>query len=306
MASKFNIRNGMEVYDEGEQLFGTVERFDDNQLYVNGKAMPMSVIGRVDGNRVYVGKGERQEQNIDGTLNVPVIEERLNVGKREVEAGEVQVRKTVEQEQVSIPVELRREEVQVEQRDTPDRPLKAGELENAFQGGTIRVRLRAEEAVVSKEAFVSGEVAINKQQVVEKQQVTDTVRKERVEVDENVQKTGTRTDVQRQDYATAATQTPATNMQTQSYDTTATTGRTASTSSSSSSYGSQLQEGMEVLSSDGENIGKIEEVGDTSFVVDRKGLFSGDLEVDYQGGVQSVNGNQVMLTMTKDQLDNMA
>ena len=49
-------------------------------------------------------------------------EERLEVEKRPAELGAVEVRKTVETEQQTVPVELTREEVHVEQRDVPTAP----------------------------------------------------------------------------------------------------------------------------------------------------------------------------------------
>ena len=122
-------------------------------------------------------------QATEGEIRVPVAEERLNVEKRQAELGEVQLRKTVEQEQVSVPVELQREEVHVERRDVGDRPVQAGD--QVFQEGTIRVPVRGEEAVVSKEAVVTGEVVVEKERTTERQQIADTVRRERVEVDEN-------------------------------------------------------------------------------------------------------------------------
>jgi uncharacterized protein (TIGR02271 family) len=117
-----------------------------------------------------------------GTIRVPVAEERLHVETRQAELGEVQLRKTVEQEQVAVPVELAREEVRVDRRDVDDRPVQAGD--QVFQEGTIRVPVRGEEAVVSKQAVVTGEVVIEKERTTEREQITDTVRRERVEVDE--------------------------------------------------------------------------------------------------------------------------
>jgi uncharacterized protein (TIGR02271 family) len=124
-----------------------------------------------------------QGQATEGEIRVPVAEERLNVEKRQAELGEVQLRKTVEQEQVSVPVELQREEVRVDQRDVADRPVQAGD--QVFQEGTIRVPVRGEEAIVTKEAVVTGEVVIEKERTTEREQITDTIRRERVEVDEN-------------------------------------------------------------------------------------------------------------------------
>ena len=125
----------------------------------------------------------RDRTATEGEIRVPVAEERLDVEKRQAELGEVQVRKTVEEEQVSVPVELEREEVRVDQRDVGDRPVQAGD--QVFQEGTIRVPVRGEVAEVSKEAVVTGEVVIEKERTTQREQIIDTVRRERVEVDED-------------------------------------------------------------------------------------------------------------------------
>jgi uncharacterized protein (TIGR02271 family) len=121
----------------------------------------------------------------EGEIRVPVVEERLNVAKAPVEAGSVEVRKDVVSEQVNVPVELRREEVTVNRVDVPDRPVQAGDLEGAFEEGTVRVPVRAEQAIIEKEAVVTGEVVINREQTTDRQTISDTVRREQVDVDEN-------------------------------------------------------------------------------------------------------------------------
>ncbi|HEX6736831.1 MAG TPA: YsnF/AvaK domain-containing protein, partial [Vicinamibacteria bacterium] len=153
-------------------------------------------IARVEGERVYLnlsGARLRQEHDRRATdasgatrgeadVRVPVAEERLGVEKREAELGAVALRKTVTEEEQTVPVELLRERAHVERRDVADRPARASD--DPFREGTVRVPLRGEEAVVSKEAVVTGEVVANKEQTTERQQVADTVRQERVEVDE--------------------------------------------------------------------------------------------------------------------------
>ena len=78
-----------------------------------------------------------QGQATEGEVRVPVAEERLHVEKRQAELGEVQLRKTVEEEQQTVPVELEREEVRVERRDVGDRPVRPGD--QVFEEGTVRV-----------------------------------------------------------------------------------------------------------------------------------------------------------------------
>ncbi len=113
-------------------------------------------------------------------LVVPVAEEVLQVGTREAQVGEVQLHKSVTAERVTVPVELAREQVRVEERDVADRPVHAGD--DVFREGTVRVPVRGEQAVVSKEAVVTGEVVLEKGHVTERQTVTDTVREEVVTV----------------------------------------------------------------------------------------------------------------------------
>jgi uncharacterized protein (TIGR02271 family) len=190
-----NVRNGMEVYTSDDQFLGKVDRVMDNALSVGGQRIEQSKIARVAGNRVYITgvyhelSGQTQQRAGDqGTMRVPVHEERLEVDKRSGELGEVAIRKTVETEDVVVPVELRREEVQVHERDIDDRQVAAGAIDNAFQEQTIRVPVRGEEAIVEKQIYVTGEVEIDKTERVERQEVRDTVRREHVDIDENYQR----------------------------------------------------------------------------------------------------------------------
>jgi uncharacterized protein (TIGR02271 family) len=190
MDRTMEIQEGMTVYGAGDQQLGRVERIHGDGFDVAGKHYGRDSVIRVDHNRVYVrgtgmaeGRVGTMADKTEGEVRVPVAEERLKVGTREAELGEVQVRKTVTEEQQTVPVTLRRDEVHVEERNIKDRPLQAGE--DAFKEGTIRVAVRGEEAVVAKEAVVTGEVVIDKTRTAEERQVSDTVRKQRVDVDEN-------------------------------------------------------------------------------------------------------------------------
>jgi uncharacterized protein (TIGR02271 family) len=190
MAQAMDIREGMQVYGADEQLLGTVERVHGDGFDVAGQHYSRDVIERIDGQTVYVrsaglaatGTARTATGQAEGEIRVPVAEERLTVGKREVEAGQVEIRKTVTEEEQTASVTLRRDEVNVQEVDVADRPLRAGE--DAFEEGTIRVQLRGEEAVVAKEAVVTGEVVVNKETVAREEQVSGTVRKQHVDVDQ--------------------------------------------------------------------------------------------------------------------------
>jgi len=188
---KGKLRKGLRIFGTDNREYGTVDRFDDQYAYVGKRKIPVSAFERMDNDRLYVGTQGRQyfETNdrmaAEGQIRVPVVEERLDVEKRQGEMGSVDIRKSVETEQVNIPVELRHEEVTVNEVDVRDRPVAAADLDNAFQEATIRVPVRGEEAIVQKEAFVTGEVVVDRDMKTERQTISDTVRKEHVNVDEN-------------------------------------------------------------------------------------------------------------------------
>ena len=111
---------------------------------------------------------------------IQVAEERLLVGKREVERGGVRVRSYVVATPVSEQVRLREERVSIERRPV-NRPLAAGD--DAFQDRTVELRETGEEALVGKEAFVTEEIGIRKDVAERTEEVNDTVRHTEVEVD---------------------------------------------------------------------------------------------------------------------------
>ena len=192
MDLKGKLRNGLRIFGADDREYGTVDRYDDQYAYVGQRRIPVSAFERMDSDRLYLGAdGGRyfadtaEAWDDPKQIRVPVHEERLEVGKRQAEMGSVDIRKTVEAEQVDVPVELRHEEVTVDRVDVPDRPLAPGEMADAFEEGTIRVPVRGEQAVVEKEAVVTGEVVVDRDVVSERTTISDTVRKEHVDVEEN-------------------------------------------------------------------------------------------------------------------------
>jgi len=191
MDLKGKLRKGLHIFGADNRKYGTIDRFDDQFAYVGERRIPVSAFERMDKDRLYLSTqgqqhfGTADQLGTEGEIRVPVVEERLDVQKRQGQMGEVDIRKTVETEQVNVPVELRHEEVTVDRVDVKDRPVAAGDLTNAFEEGTIRVPVRGEEAFTTKEAVVTGEVVVNREVETERQTISDTIRKERVDVDEN-------------------------------------------------------------------------------------------------------------------------
>ena len=113
---------------------------------------------------------------------LPVTQEELVVGKRQVNHGGVRVYSEVSETPVEENVQLREEHVQVERRPV-DRPVEAGD--EAFQDRSIELTEMAEEPVVSKRSRVTEEVRVGKQATTRGETVRDKVRKTDVRVEQN-------------------------------------------------------------------------------------------------------------------------
>ncbi|MGI4751926.1 MAG: YsnF/AvaK domain-containing protein [Janthinobacterium lividum] len=112
---------------------------------------------------------------------IKIIEEKMQVGKREVETGGVRLRSRIVERAVHEEVRLRSERVHVE-RTNVSRPATAADLA-AFKDATITMKKTAEVPVVSKEAFVTGEVSLGKEVEEKNQTVQGTVRKTEVDTE---------------------------------------------------------------------------------------------------------------------------
>jgi uncharacterized protein (TIGR02271 family) len=112
---------------------------------------------------------------------VPVIEEELRVGKREVEKGGVRVESHVIEKPVTEQVHLREEHVRVERRPV-DRPVSDADVAN-LRDRTIELHEKAEEVVISKRPRVIEEVIIGKEVSGHTETVRDTVKRTDVKVE---------------------------------------------------------------------------------------------------------------------------
>ena len=119
---------------------------------------------------------------------IAVAEERLVLGKREVERGRVRVRSYVVERPAEAQVRLHEERVQME-RHPVGRPLTEADRVAAFQDRTLEATARSEEAVVGKEARVVEEIAVRKEAADRVETVRDTVRRTEVEVDDGSART---------------------------------------------------------------------------------------------------------------------
>ena len=115
-------------------------------------------------------------------MAIPVVEEELRVGKREVNRGGVRVYSHVTERPVEEDVQLREEHVRV-QRNPVNRPASEADFQ-AFKEGTVELTETTEEPVISKQARVVEEVVVGKDVTDRTQTVRDSVRRTDVEVEE--------------------------------------------------------------------------------------------------------------------------
>ncbi len=121
---------------------------------------------------------EGRETRRRGETEVTRAEEELQVGKREVGAGRARLRKWVETQPVEEDVTLRRETARVT-REPVDRPVSDAEIGEE----EVDVELRAEEPIVRKETVAKERVGLEKDVEADVETVRDEVRKERVDVE---------------------------------------------------------------------------------------------------------------------------
>ena len=114
------------------------------------------------------------------TERLELREEELDVDIREVEAGEVRLRKEVVTEQRTIDVPVSREEVVIERRPGSGRAASDQTLDDT---GEIRVPLMQEEIDVQKRPVVREEISVGKRRVQENRTISDTVRHEEAVID---------------------------------------------------------------------------------------------------------------------------
>lgn len=122
------------------------------------------------------GNVEPVEQD---SAEIPLYKEQIDISKRAIPNERIVLRKTVETENVSQPIELRSEDVEIER-------VAGGEAQstpsNAFQNQEIRIALTEEVPVVRKEVRLSEIVQARKSIESEQDQVAAQLRREEVEI----------------------------------------------------------------------------------------------------------------------------
>ena len=108
-------------------------------------------------------------------------EEQLRVGTETVESGAVRLRKSVVTEQVETSVPLRHEEVSIERLPATEARPAPG---HRFEDQAVEVTLHEERPTIAKETVPVETVRLAPKTQTDERRVTDSVRRERIEVDD--------------------------------------------------------------------------------------------------------------------------
>ncbi len=161
---------------------------DEQQQLFDHYAGYMNRGGAGTGSGDVADRGGRQQvgRDVSGPTTDDAMtrsEERLRVGKEQVETGRARLRKYVVTENVTQTVPVQREEVRIERE-----PITEANRGAAMDGPAIseeehEVTLHEERPVVQKEAVPVERVRLDTETVTEQRQVSEQVRKEEIDTD---------------------------------------------------------------------------------------------------------------------------
>jgi uncharacterized protein (TIGR02271 family) len=138
-----------------------------------------------------VGAGEGAKDTVTGRdtsstsggteeTTIPVMEEDLEVSKRESTKGEATITKEPITETKEVEVPVTHEEAVIERRPASDSTPASSEIPSRTE---VNVPLKSEEVEVTKKPYVKEEVSVKKKPVTETQKVSEEVTSEQVNVE---------------------------------------------------------------------------------------------------------------------------
>ena len=128
---------------------------------------------------------EDYEEGESESTRVPLIEERLDISKRDVTYKEATLTKEPVTETKTIEVPLTHEELIVERRPASESTTSTSDLKPPVTSKQeIKIPLKKEEVEVKKESYVKEEVVLKKRRVTETKTITEEVKSEKVSTTE--------------------------------------------------------------------------------------------------------------------------
>lgn len=180
--------------DKVESYDGTVLRFkiseeDARSEYLGDLPPSLSTsVGDDNINNNIEDAEQKESESESESTRVPLIEEKLNVSKREVTYKEASLIKEPVTETKTVEVPLTYEELIIERRPPTEATTSQRELKPPVSTREeIKIPLKREEVEVKKEPYVKEEVIVKKRRTEERKTITEEVKSERL-VEDNVEK----------------------------------------------------------------------------------------------------------------------
>ena len=160
-------QNEVESYD------GNILRFKLSEEEIKGKYLG-------DSPPLTRNTGKDGEEESKST-SVPLVEERLNISKRDVTYKEATLIKEPVIETKTVEVPITHEELIVERRPASESTTSISDLKPpVISKEEIKIPLKKEEVEVKKEPYVKEEVVLKKRRVTETKTITEEVKSERL------------------------------------------------------------------------------------------------------------------------------
>jgi uncharacterized protein (TIGR02271 family) len=171
---KFYIpQNEVESYN-GDILRFRLSEEDIKSKYLQDSPPLLSSAHSTNGIEENQAKQEEYE-----SIHVPLIEENLNISKREVTYKEATLIKEPVTEMKTVEVPVTHEELIVERRPPTEATTSQDELKSPVTTKEeIKIPLKKEEIEVRKEPYVKEEIVIKKRRVAETKTITEEVKGE--------------------------------------------------------------------------------------------------------------------------------
>jgi len=159
---------------EVESYDGNILRFKLSEEEIKGK-----YLGDSPPLTRNTGKDDQEEESESTT--VPLVEERLNISKRDVTYKEATLIKEPVTETKTVEVPITHEELIVERRPASESTTSKSDLEPPVTSKEeIKIPLKKEEVEVKKEPYVKEEVVLKKRRVTETKTITEEIKSERL------------------------------------------------------------------------------------------------------------------------------
>ena len=173
---KFYIpQNEVECYD-GDILRFRLSEEDIKSKYLRDSPPLLSSAHSTNGIEENQAKQEESESS-----HVSLIEEKLNISKREVTYKEATLIKEPVTETKTVEVPVTHEELIVERRPPTEATTSQDELKSPVTTKEeIKIPLKKEEIEVKKEPYVKEEIVIKKRRVAETKTITEEVKSEKL------------------------------------------------------------------------------------------------------------------------------